>query len=267
MASFVFPHPFLPCVGLLLGSGETLATPNPTRFILPLLGWAVDARLLLGFGFTAQVLFTARQIVQGLDSMRRGESYTPPSFWYLSLVAGALLAFYFFARSDPVGLLQQVLMAAIYMRNIYMIRKEQRGERFHRHLAKSLSAVCALLGLFLLLGAMAPGSGPVNNVHDPDLFKLPFFALTIRAELVLAFGYLGAGIFMSRFIVQWIVSERAGRSVVPKAFWVLASIGTVMLLIYFSVRSDPVAILGQVATLPIYLYNLSLMRRAERQAA
>ncbi len=78
---------------------------------------------------------------------------------------------------------------------------------------------------------------------------------------------LGAQLaFSSRFIVQWIASERAGRSVVPVAFWYLSILGGVVLLAYAIHRHDPVFILGQSMGLLIYARNLWLIH-AERRAA
>lgn len=74
-------------------------------------------------------------------------------------------------------------------------------------------------------------------------------------------GFLGQVLFGSRFLVQWIASERLGRVVVPGAFWYLSLVGGVALLIYAVHRRDPVFAIGQAAGLLIYGRNLALMRR------
>ena len=51
-------------------------------------------------------------------------------------------------------------------------------------------------------------------------------------NLWLALGFIGQAIFGSRFVVQWLVSERKKRSVIPKAFWYLSIAGSVVLLTY-----------------------------------
>jgi lipid-A-disaccharide synthase-like uncharacterized protein len=67
--------------------------------------------------------------------------------------------------------------------------------------------------------------------------------------------------FAARFIVQWISSERAGRSVVPFAFWIFSMGGGLMTLLYGIVKREPVIIFGQgVATL-IYIRNIMLIYR------
>ena len=72
-------------------------------------------------------------------------------------------------------------------------------------------------------------------------------------------GFLGQGFFSGRFLVQWIASERKGRSVVPVAFWYLSISGGGLLFTYAILRRDPVFILGQGIPLVIYLRNLYLI--------
>jgi len=74
----------------------------------------------------------------------------------------------------------------------------------------------------------------------------------------LAIGFAAQGLFAARFLVQWISSERAGRSVVPRSFWILSLVGGASLLVYFIHRRDPVGIVGQLFGVIVYLRNLSL---------
>ncbi len=91
--------------------------------------------------------------------------------------------------------------------------------------------------------------------------------LDLLAQLsgLFLFGLVGQLMFSARFIVQWIASEKAGRSVVPHSFWWLSVAGTVTLLIYFAIRHEPIGMLGQACGLPIYLRNLVLLGRARSQ--
>ena len=82
----------------------------------------------------------------------------------------------------------------------------------------------------------------------------------------LATGFLGQGLFSARFLVQWLRSEREGRSVVPLAFWYFSVAGGATLLAYAIHRQDPVFIVGQLAGLFVYLRNLQLIYR-QRGAA
>ncbi len=71
-------------------------------------------------------------------------------------------------------------------------------------------------------------------------------------------GFGAQGIFAARFLMQWIVSERAGHSVVPLAFWLLSIAGSSLLLTYALYRRDAVFILGQSFVLFVYMRNLQL---------
>ena len=79
-------------------------------------------------------------------------------------------------------------------------------------------------------------------------------------------GIVGQVIFGSRFIVQWLTSERVGRSVIPVAFWYLSIGGGVLTFIYAFHIEEPVFVLPQLAALFIYGRNLYLVYR-ERRAA
>jgi lipid-A-disaccharide synthase-like uncharacterized protein len=80
-------------------------------------------------------------------------------------------------------------------------------------------------------------------------------------RLWLIVGFTGQALFSMRFIVQWLQSERAKKSVVPLAFWYFSIAGGSALLIYAIYREDPVFILGQGLGLFIYLRNLWLIHR------
>jgi len=82
----------------------------------------------------------------------------------------------------------------------------------------------------------------------------------------IAVGLGGQMLFTARFLVQWIASERAGRSIVPLAFWYFSIGGGLVLLSYAIYRGDPVFILGQSMGLSIYLRNLWLIYRERRQS-
>ena len=78
-------------------------------------------------------------------------------------------------------------------------------------------------------------------------------------------GLGGQLMFTARFLVQWIASERAGRSVVPMSFWYLSIGGGIILFSYAVYRKDPVFILGQSMGLLIYLRNLWLIHAERRR--
>jgi lipid-A-disaccharide synthase-like uncharacterized protein len=82
----------------------------------------------------------------------------------------------------------------------------------------------------------------------------------------LVIGFLGQGFFFMRFVVQWIASERARRSIIPSAFWFFSVGGGVVLLVYAIYRHDPVFIVGQAMGLFIYARNIFFVLREKREA-
>ena len=84
-------------------------------------------------------------------------------------------------------------------------------------------------------------------------------SLTIIEIIFLFIGFLGQGIFASRFIVQWLYSEKKGESSIPIIFWYLSIFGGIGLLTYAIFRKDPVIITGQLFGILIYTRNLILI--------
>ena len=93
--------------------------------------WAttsVTEKTWLGVGFLAQLMFSMRFIVQWIASERARRSIVPETFWYFSMVGGAMLFAYAIYRLDPVFMLGQGMGLVIYSRNIYFIRAHRRSE-------------------------------------------------------------------------------------------------------------------------------------------
>ena len=85
--------------------------------------------------------------------------------------------------------------------------------------------------------------------------------MDVLAQPMGLLGLLGQVLFFSRFLVQWLASEKKGRSVVPLSFWYLSIGGGGLLLVYALWRKDPVIVLGQTVGLFVYVRNLMLIHR------
>jgi lipid-A-disaccharide synthase-like uncharacterized protein len=196
----------------------------------------------LSAGFLAQGLFAARFLVQWVLSERAGRSLLPVHFWYLSVAAAVLLLAYAVHRRDPVIAAGQVVGLGISLRNLRFIVK------VHRRVARLW-----FLFWFALVGAAALAGyhlGP-NSAAKP----------LILDDFWTTFGFIGQITFTGRFVVQWWFTERARRSVIPRAFWYLSILGSLMLLAYAIAMLDPVIILGQSLGLIVYGRNLVLLNR------
>ena len=98
--------------------------------------------------------------------------------------------------------------------------------------------------------------------HDIGVYLYDVFVG--RFDVWVAFGIVAQMMFAGRFLVQWIESERAGRSVIPVSFWFLSIVGGGMTLVYGLVRHDAIIIIGQVLSNFIYVRNLMLIARNRR---
>lgn len=97
-----------------------------------------------------------------------------------------------------------------------------------------------------------------------DLQGYVYDVFVTRFDLWLVFGLAAQLVFGSRFVLQWIASERAGKSVIPLSFWFLSIAGGLMTLVYGFVRREPVIIFGQGLSTLIYLRNVVLILRERR---
>jgi lipid-A-disaccharide synthase-like uncharacterized protein len=90
-------------------------------------------------------------------------------------------------------------------------------------------------------------NGITSYLHDVFVIKLDGWVIL---------GFVAQAFFTMRFVVQWIASERARKSVVPVAFWFFSIGGGTLLLVYALYRRDPVFIAGQALGLLVYIRNL-----------
>ena len=86
----------------------------------------------------------------------------------------------------------------------------------------------------------------------------------MTATYWLVVGFAGQALFGMRFIIQWIISERLGESVIPLPFWYLSIGGSLILLTYAIHKQDPVFIMGQSLGSIIYIRNLILISRKKK---
>lgn len=102
----------------------------------------------------------------------------------------------------------------------------------------------------------------VDLTHAVGAYLVDVFVT--RLDWWVLLGFAAQGLFTMRFLVQWIASERAKRSVIPLAFWYFSIAGGLLLLIYALYRRDPVFIAGQAFGVFVYLRNLYFVLRDHR---
>jgi len=192
-------------------------------------------------GFSAQILFSARLLVQWIQSEKVKKVLTPELFWELSLMASFLLFVYGWLRDDFAIMLGQSITYFIYIRNM--------------QLQGSWRKVPYFLQIFLwIFPALIVLYAYNNNTMDMlRLFKNEDIPL-----LLLLWGSIGQILFTFRFVYQWVYSERMKESNLPLGFWILSLTGSFMILSYAIFRKDPVLLLGQLFGFIIYTRNIMI---------
>ncbi|MBZ0149262.1 MAG: lipid-A-disaccharide synthase N-terminal domain-containing protein [Pseudorhodoplanes sp.] len=105
----------------------------------------------------------------------------------------------------------------------------------------------------------------VDLAHAVGGYLFDVFAVKLDWWVLL--GFVAQAMFTMRFVVQWIASEREGRSVIPLAFWIFSIGGGLLLLGYALYRRDPVFIVGQAFGVFVYLRNLYFVLRDRQPSA
>ncbi len=202
---------------------------------------------ITAIGFAAQLLFSARLIVQWLRSEKAGRVLTPVLFWQLSILASFLLFVYGILRNDFAIILGQVFSYFIYIRNL-QIKDRWRQIPF-------------IIRLFSLLTPfLTVGYGVFYFEESLKLFlQNPDIPLKI-----LIWGSFGQVVFTLRFVYQWGYSEKIQSSVLPLGFWIISLIGSLLIISYGIYRLDLVLVLGQAFGLLIYTRNIILIFRNKR---
>jgi lipid-A-disaccharide synthase-like uncharacterized protein len=99
----------------------------------------------------------------------------------------------------------------------------------------------------------------IDLTHEIGAYLYDIFV--VRLDWWVLLGFVAQALFMMRFLVQWIASERAGRSVIPLTFWFFSIGGGLLLFAYALYRRDPVFVAGQAFGVFVYLRNLFFVLR------
>lgn len=177
-------------------------------------------------GWVGQGFFFVRFLIQWLASERAKRIVVPVVFWWLSCLGGVLALVYAMWKHDTVFIAGAAVPLFIYPRNLWLLRT---GRRLDRGLL-----VPVALGL-LVFAAM----GLVLDLEKRFLELPPFWQVV---------GGVGQAFWVSRFPLQWWISERLGRSTLPPAFFGVSLVGAVLLLGYALYTGDAVFIAGQILT-------------------
>jgi len=202
--------------------------------------------VIYSIGFLAQILFSLRFLIQWLRSEKHKQIVIPGLFWVFSLMGALLLFFYGYLRNDFAIMLGQTITYFIYIRNLQLQNLWSKV-----HLSVQISLIFMPL-IFLIY--------TLKN----DIINLNFLVgkETISNKL-LVLGVVSQIIFSLRFVYQWIYSEKNKISSLPLGFWVLSSIGSILIIIYALYRKDPVLLIANLIGTILYSRNIFILKNQE----
>ncbi len=206
--------------------------------------WLADNTIIYFVGFLAQILFSARLLVQWILSERANRVLSPIIFWQLSLVASFLLFTYGWLRDDLAIMLGQSLTYYIYIRNMQL---QGSWEKLYKALRIFIYIFPALIIIYSFFNNQMDVERLLRNADIP--LKL------------LIWGSAGQIIFTFRFVYQWIYSEKQQKSSLPIGFWIISLVGSIMILSYAIFRKDPVLFVGQMFGTIVYSRNIIIWKR------
>ena len=206
--------------------------------------------VIYGIGFLAQLLFSARLLVQWLQSEKHKRIITPSIFWKLSLMGSVLLFIYGYFRKDFAIMFGQVITYFIYIRNLQF-----QGEwRLIKGWIRLLIIVFpSLIAVYFFIS----GDYAIDDLFNEELIPRWLVWLGIVSQLI----------FTLRFVYQWIYSEHRKTSHLPLGFWIMSFVGATLILIYAIYRKDPVLMFAHGFGILIYMRSILLSRKTTNEAA
>ena len=204
--------------------------------------------LIYTIGFSAQILFSSRLLIQWIQSEKVKKVVTPLIFWQLSLLASFLLFVYGWLRDDFAIMLGQVLTYFIYIRNLQM-------QGFWTKLHKFFPIFLFVFPLLI-----------VWYTYNNDQFDMErvFRNQDIPGWLIVL-GSVAQVVFTLRFVYQWIYSEKKKESILPLGFWLLSVTGSVLIMTYAILRQDPVLLTGHIFGSIVYIRNIRLIKKSAHE--
>jgi lipid-A-disaccharide synthase-like uncharacterized protein len=197
---------------------------------------------ILALGFIAQGLFGLRMLVQWVALEKKKSWIAPTLFWQISLLASLLFLVYGVLRYDAVIVAGQLLTYYIYVRNLQV-----KNEWLTIH--KSLRII------FMVIPVVSLGWVVYQQVFTNEVYRWE-----VLSHPMMIIGFAGQLILNLRFVYQWFYLEKNKESVLPRLFWILSLIGSVLVLVYAfnhpQYKIEPVLILAQSLALVVYIRNL-----------
>jgi lipid-A-disaccharide synthase-like uncharacterized protein len=214
-------------------------------FVLRIATLELPFSLLTFFALSGNALFTARALVQWIASERASKVVVPVAFWWISILATFIHLAYSLARRDGDGLYDPDLpmffgLAVTLVPYIRSLRIHYRPDRPARAGRPIVAVAASILAVLVAVGVSGV---PFDGIW---LFTL---------------GLVGNVVFRARFILAWVQTESRRQTVLTRPFWILGLVGSLILIVYSLLRSDPVFLLSYIFNAIPCIRNLTLIRR------
>ena len=200
-------------------------------------------------GLTAQIFYFGRIFIQWYLSEKHKTVESPVLYWVFSAIGSMIMFVYGCLRNDFAIIFGEILIFYIYMWNL-----------------KAKGVYAGLPRFVPYVQAMIPVAAMLILMHDIPNFAENYFHRDGLPPGLLLFGMAGQFTFKSRFIYQLVYSVRHKESALPLGFWIIAVIGSLIIIIYGAIRHDWVLILGQLGII-VSIRNIMIALKYDRKNA
>ena len=198
-------------------------------------------------GLSAQIFYFGRIFVQWYLSEKHKTVESPTLYWVFSTIGSMIMFLYGCLRNDFAIIFGEFLTFYIYMWNI-------KAKGLYDKLPRFVPYVQAMIPLVALLILM----------HDIPRFAESFFKDEGLPLRLILFGMARQFTFKSRFIYQWFYSVKHKESTLPLGFWIIAVIGSIMIITYGAIRHDWVLIIGQLGII-VSIRNIMIALKYDKK--
>ena len=197
-------------------------------------------------GFAGMGIYGVRILIQWSLSEKSHQVESPGIYWVLSSIGAVVLYVYGWLRKDFSIIFGESVGYYIYMWNIGIMG-------LYRKVPRWIIVVQALFPMAIL----------ALIVRDLSSFMETFLHNEYVSPSLLLFGVLGQFTYEMRSVYQLVYSYKRKQSFLPLGHWVLAVVGSVMIIIYGIIRHDWVLAIGQFSIV-FTIRNLMISIAEER---
>lgn len=216
------------------------------------LGWDYFFKCL---GIIGAVIFFGRFYIQWLWSEKLGRSVVPLIFWYMSSIGSIFLLSYGVYILSAVGVVSYGFNLLVYVRNlIHIWRRDGKLTKFRYYFSHGLVGIAFIIASIVVCYVWYEKFFHVREMSRHT---------AIQHSLWIFLGVVGQFFFALRFLVQWLATEFSRKSVVPKAFWYLSIIASLLQIISYSMLKEWLYAIGLTSTLFIYFRNIWLINKGK----